>query len=378
MHEQAYPRSAEKEITLLKRKLNKSQYFRKRLEKTYDKHQTLLEMTTAELRETFQKFKEAQMQLIQSEKISVLGQMMAGIAHEMNTPIGVISTAIKSSQSKFEALSASFLKLFQSLSPELLSLFQQASQTLLAVCSRKQLSKRRENAAILEKKLQEIGVADGRQWGKAFANVGLTVENLDVLKPFATSPDALQLLYALTEMSCTFQDIDYASNAIVKLSSAIRQYTHSDPNRIAETDLKKELEGMLILFHHVTKGNIEIYQDLDPLPVIYAYTDQLNQLWTNLINNAVSALKGNGHIWIRLKNFDTDHIMVEVIDDGPGIPPDILPKIFEPYVTSKEKGEGTGLGLSISRDIVARHKGTLECESSPGRTLFRIILPKKI
>jgi len=135
------------------------------------------------------------------------------------------------------------------------------------------------------------------------------------------------------------------------------------------------IESTLTLLHHELKYGIKIVRKFGELPKIPVYVDELNQVWTNLIHNAVQALGGKGEVTLETEVADDETVRVLVIDNGPGIPRDILPRIFEPFFTTKSKGEGTGLGLGIVRRILEKHGGRIEVQSVPGRTCFTVVLP---
>ncbi|MBA3538342.1 MAG: hypothetical protein H0T79_01825 [Deltaproteobacteria bacterium] len=164
----------------------------------------------------------------------------------------------------------------------------------------------------------------------------------------------------------------------------MKSYSHLDQQATrSEADLHDGIDTTLVLLHYALRDIVveRHFGDLPPVPV---YVDELNQVWTNLISNAQQALAGRGTIAIETSietAIETAHTgagtwaVVRVIDDGPGVPPEALPRIFEPFFTTKPKGEGTGLGLGICRQIIDKHGGTLRCESVPGRTVFEVKLP---
>jgi signal transduction histidine kinase len=142
-----------------------------------------------------------------------------------------------------------------------------------------------------------------------------------------------------------------------------------------EIDIHPGIENTLIMLRHRLKEGVTVVREYDrQLPKINVHGSELNQVWTNLIGNAIDAVKGKGKLKIRTSR-DTTHIVVEIIDDGPGIPPDIRTRIFEPFFTTKPIGEGTGLGLDVSRRIIKNHSGNISFESRPGETRFIVKLP---
>ncbi|HVW86774.1 MAG TPA: HAMP domain-containing sensor histidine kinase, partial [Bryobacteraceae bacterium] len=167
-----------------------------------------------------------------------------------------------------------------------------------------------------------------------------------------------------------------ASCRISDLVQAMKQYTYMDQAQFQEIDVHTGLDSTLKIFGHQTKKGIEVRRDYDhSLPKILAYAGELNQVWTNLISNAIDAMDGSGVLTISTRR-DGPEAVITVADTGPGIPAEIRDRIFEPFFTSKPAGQGTGLGLEIARRIVVnRHQGQITVESRPGDTRFEIRIP---
>jgi signal transduction histidine kinase len=175
----------------------------------------------------------------------------------------------------------------------------------------------------------------------------------------------------------TSSTVSRAVGQIQRIVGALKSYSHLDQQATrVEADLHEGLETTLALLHHALR-DIVVERRYGNPPRVPVYVDELNQVWTNLIQNAQQALaaQGRGGTIAIETAVDGDAAVVRVIDDGPGVPPDVLPQIFEPFFTTKRKGEGTGLGLGISRQIVDKHGGEVRCESQPGRTVFEVRLP---
>jgi signal transduction histidine kinase len=163
-----------------------------------------------------------------------------------------------------------------------------------------------------------------------------------------------------------------------QLVGAVKQYSYMDQASRQEVDVHEGIENTLtILAHKLKRGEVEIVRAYDPdLPRIDAYGSDLNQVWTNLLDNAIDAVDGRGRIQIRTGRSD-ERVVVEIADDGPGIPEEVQQRIFEPFFTTKPLGIGTGLGLDIAQRAVRRHHGELRVESRPGDTRFQVVLPLK-
>ena len=156
----------------------------------------------------------------------------------------------------------------------------------------------------------------------------------------------------------------------------MKNYSYMDQAPLQEeVDIHEGIENTLTILKNKLKYGVEVKREYGDLPDICAYGSQLNQVWTNLIDNAIDGMKGKRHLWIR-KSQESVRILVEIADDGAGIPSEIQPRIFEQFFTTKEVGKGTGLGLDISRRIVVgQHKGEIRFDSQPGDTRFQVRLP---
>ena len=156
---------------------------------------------------------------------------------------------------------------------------------------------------------------------------------------------------------------------------AIKEYSYMDQASLQEVDIRQGLENTLQIFGHRLKGGVIVRRDYDSdLPRVCAFGSELNQVWTNLIDNALDAMGAKGELRIRTAR-ELNGILVEIGDNGPGIPPEIQPRIFDPFFTTKGVGEGTGLGLDTARRIVRNHHGSIRVESKPGDTRFQVHLP---
>ena len=171
-------------------------------------------------------------------------------------------------------------------------------------------------------------------------------------------------------------DIGLGTDRIVDLVKALKTYTYMDQAEVQAVDVRAGLDNTLIILQNKLKGGVTVVRDYsDDLQVINAYAGELNQVWTNLIDNAIDAMDGEGTLIVRTRH-EHPWVIVEIEDDGPGIPEENRSKIFDPFFTTKGPGEGTGLGLSISRNLVVqKHRGEISVDSKPGRTCFAVRLP---
>jgi signal transduction histidine kinase len=170
-------------------------------------------------------------------------------------------------------------------------------------------------------------------------------------------------------------EIENSMSRISDLVRAIKEYTFMDQAPVQNVDVVKSLETTLTILNHKLKQGVEVRRDYQPVPLLVdSFGSELNQVWTNVIDNAIDAMRGHGELRVRVYREDTC-VVVEIGDNGPGIPHDIEPHIFEPFFTTKGAGEGTGLGLDTVQRIVKKHRGNIQLSSKPGDTRFQIFLP---
>ena len=189
-------------------------------------------------------------------------------------------------------------------------------------------------------------------------------------------PDAVRWLSLGVDIENLVGEIRNSAGRISELVAAMKDYSHLDRAPFEEIDIHDGLESTLVILGHKLKKGVTVVRDYDPsLPKICAQAGELNQIWTNIVDNAIDAMDGQGTLTIRTTR-DGDCVLVEIADTGRGIPPELQNRIFEPFFTTKDVGQGTGLGLDISyRIAVRRHHGDIRVESQPGDTRFRIWLP---
>jgi signal transduction histidine kinase len=189
-------------------------------------------------------------------------------------------------------------------------------------------------------------------------------------------PLILMWMSEIYEVQSLLTEIHAGSQRISEIVAAMKSYTFMDQAALLEIDLHEGLNNTLVILRNRLKSGITLHLDFaDDIPPIQAYGSELNQVWTNIIDNAIDAMDGKGEITIRTRH-EGDNVIVTIEDNGPGIPEAVLPTIFDPFVTTKAPGQGTGMGLYVSHTIVVqKHNGTLTCSSQPGKTVFTISLP---
>ena len=230
----------------------------------------------------------------------------------------------------------------------------------------------------LAERLQEAGVENAWDVAPVFVAAGLDEAWLNKVIA-AAGPHAalaLQWLAAGLDMENLVGEIRNSAGRISELVLAMKDYSHLDKGPFERIDLHRGIDNTLLILKHKWKKGVNVVRDYDrDVPEICARGGELNQVWTNIIDNAIDAMDGQGTLTIRTRR-DRDCVLVEIGDTGTGIPPEIQHRIFEPFFTTKEVGQGTGLGLDISyRIVVRRHHGDLRVESRPGETWLKVWIP---
>ena len=315
----------------------------------------------------------------QREKLVSLGTMAAGLAHELNNPAAAARRAAAHMQQTTENVQSFLCRLGKCLEPEhwqyLLNAAQEASERKAPELDH---LARSDRAEMIGKWLDTHSVASAWDLAPVFVNAGLDVAWLDKLAenvPPACHADALGWLAARLSLKSLVGEIDQSTSRIAELVKAVKSYSYMDQSPMQEVDIHEGIESTLTMLGHKLKNMTVVRQFDRSLPRIMAYGSELNQVWTNLIDNAVAAVNGKGKICVST-SLEHDQLVVEIMDDGPGIPPEVQARMFEPFFTTKSVGTGTGLGLVISNRIVGdRHGGEIEFESRPGETRFKVRLP---
>lgn len=317
-------------------------------------------------------------------KMLALGKLSAGLAHELNNPA---SAAVRSSTRLREALlerrrQAATFRAF-TITPEagrLLSAFNEQLADCLSSPAKWDGLERADREADMSEWLESVGVPV--YLAPDLVDAGVDLEKLKLLlgmlDPDAVTP-GLKILVADFQILCLTRELEEASKRILDLVQSVKKYSYMDRAPLSHVNVEEGVEVTLRMFQHQTKHGVEVHKNFaGNLPIITANGSELNQVWTNLIDNALDAMCENGtreKILTLRTALEPDYILVEVTDTGSGISSDVQSRIFEPFFTTKPVGEGTGLGLDIVRRIVENHKGTIHVESRPGRTVFQVRIP---
>ena len=374
------------EVTI--RTLTQSHLFRIKKE-TFWQMMTICPSITQEILRTMaQRVQAVQSVSQQQAKLISLGTLAAGLAHELNNPAAAAGRATMQLRQIFQVLPSLSIKVYQrkDMKPEQLAYVADLEHNMVTEYTSK--SSLHLDALTESDKEEQItswlgtqGVADSWKLAQTLVSAGLDTVHLDTIRnslPSDSLPDVLSWLDARLSSEVLLKEIEQSTVRISELVKAIKTYSYMDQAPIQEIDVHEGLEStMTILSHKLKTGSITVTREYDrTLPRISAYGSELNQVWTNIIDNAIDAIgERHGNILLRTKR-ENNNIVVEIADNGPGIPQDVQSRIFEQFFTTKGVGKGTGLGLSISyRIVVEMHKGDISFTSKPGDTRFEIRLP---
>ena len=331
-----------------------------------------------ELSNTLQQLKATQEELILSEKMAALGQLVAGVAHEINTPLGAINSSVRNIDNFWKNNLEQLPEFFQELSPErqldFFALLQKSRQQEMMLSTREQ----RQIKKALTEQVKSYGVENEAEIANMLVNLGVYEEPERFLPLFSEldSQDILRTAYQFGSVQTSIRTIITAVERAAKVVFALKTYARYDQTgEKVEANIIEGIETILTLYHSQTKLGVEVIRNFDrSMPTFRCYPDELNQVWTNLIHNALQAMDNTGTLTIDVMQQD-NRASVKITDTGKGISPEIMPKIFQPFFTTKSSGEGSGLGLDIVKKIIEKHQGQIEVESVPGKTTFTVFLP---
>ncbi len=373
------------------------------LEKRVEERTAELNRSNETLKKTLKDLHAAQAHLVQQEKMAALGQIVAGVAHEINTPLGAINTSSGNITRAISESVANIPKLYRILSPEQELSFNKLIEQQIEK-NGQLLTSREERVLVrkLNKELLEAEIENSREMASLFVQLRV-YDNPLRFKPLLYHKQKsfiFNMAYQIATIISNSKNIHTAVERASKIVFALKSFTHFDRHGVKiESDIKEGLESVLTIYHNQIKQGIELVRNYEEIPKILCYPDELNQVWINLIHNALQAMEYKGTLTVGLKkigisnsnsilenlsrdtkNYGTkikkEALLVTIKDTGCGIPIDIKHKIFEPFFTTKPAGEGSGLGLDIVKRIVEKHGGTIAIDSVEHHgTICKVSIP---
>lgn len=321
---------------------------------------------------------------LQGEKLMSLGKLSAGLAHELNNPASAIVRSVEELYARLHGSPDDFKEVItMKITPA------ETDQINAIIFSKIGKLGAFEDLSLLEQEsrkddlidwLEDHEVEQAEDLADTFVEFEISEEDLDaiaeIVKPEALSP-VLRWAQRMYDTEKIVTEIKESAGRIAGLVSSVKAYTHMDQATNREPrNLHEGLKSTIVMLKHKLKQKqIILDKDLDhDLPLVNIFPGEINQVWTNIIDNAVDAMPQGGHLHIRTYRRH-ENAIVEITDNGHGIPEEVLNQIFDPFFTTKGVGEGTGLGLEVSRRIIDKHQGTIEVSSEPGKTTFSVCLP---
>jgi signal transduction histidine kinase len=328
----------------------------------------------------------------QREKLLALGQLSAGLTHQLNNPAAATARAVSDLREKTVGMRHKLAMLADGkFTPEALRVMVNIQDEVAEqVAKSKNVELTALEASDREEKigewLEDHGINYAWDYAPTFVDAGLDIDwlervsaSVDEVDATASLQGALGWLRYTIETELLMNQIAEASKRISALLAGAKQYSQMDRAEYQSADVHELLRSTVMMFGEKfgKDGAVKLIKEMDKsLPELLCYPGDLNQVWTNIIDNAIQAMNGRGTLTLRTMRENEDMIRVEICDDGPGIPEDVVGSIFNPFFTTKPFGEGTGLGLDLARRIIVeKHHGDLRVESEPGHTKFIVLLP---
>jgi signal transduction histidine kinase len=343
---------------------------------------TEVQEKNGELNTTLAELKQTQTQLVQSEKMASLGQLVTGIAHELNTPAGAIKAASEIIPEYIQKTLILYEELIEAgITPEHRKLLQDLIGMMVTLAKereRKTTAEIREQSKLVEQQLAGHGIEDIRFIAKDIARCYLENQLEALLELFEHYPSnvVMDFLNYCSRVLLSSRDNQISVGTISKIVRALKSYSYLDQSQERKVDLNEALENTLTILHSQIPPNVTIVKKFGILPKISCLGSELNQVWTNILQNALQVLEETGGTITIETSTTSRNVIVNIRDDGPGIPREIQDKIFDPFFTTK-RGKASGLGLSITHQVIEKHQGTIQMNSVPGNTTFEVSLPKE-
>ncbi|PJZ51929.1 ATP-binding protein [Leptospira adleri] len=343
------------------------------------KRNELIEAQKTHLEEALENLRKAQNQLLHSVRMATLGQLSAGISHELNNPLGAIKASnqtLLASVPKMRSMLPAVHSILSSATPEERMLYIQFIETCRngdAGIAGLEIRKRRKN---ISKILQEWGIPKPEALADTIADMGVESIN-EAFRPLFQMPNRETLLEYVYLEEIYFRNSDTIQVSVDRASKILfelRSYSEvGGETSYKKVHLKETLDTVFTVYQHYIRKGVELVADIGEVPPVLCVKEEIVQIWTHIVYNALQAMQFKGKLSVRLFQNGKEAV-VEIEDDGPGIPEEIGDRIFEPFFTTKGAGEGSGLGLDLVRKLLLKNEGRIEWSSVPGRTLFRVFL----
>ena len=350
------------------------------LEHKVEQRTYALHLNNTALKKALSDLEDSQQQLIHSEKMAALGQLISGIAHEINTPLGAIQASAGNNSKSF--------KKFEQELPDYLAEISDNDKILLTTLLHKSIAKiekgiifstreERQQKKLIHSYLEDQGVLDADKLTEILLDI-IEYSDIEELAPYLKNDNVLkisELAYHLSALERNNQTILTAISKASKVVFSLKNFSHHNMtgDKIL-SNINYGIQTVLVLYQNFLKQGCTVIENFGELPDILCYPDELNQVWTNLIHNALYAMQNVGTLTIDTHR-EANSIIIKISDTGSGIPKEIQHKVFTSFFTTKPAGEGSGLGLGICKRIIDKHEGTISVVSEPGNTSFTVTLP---
>ena len=350
--------------------------YNKMLAKIYEREESL-KQRTKELTKTLGDLKKTQQKLVDSEKLAALGQLIAGVAHEINTPLGAVSSSIGNFKNSLDIIFKDYPIFINQLSKKTKNAFFSLIEDSLSnqdILTSKEERVFKKNITSL---LENHNIDNAYSFADTFVDMMIvkdTEKHIELLRE-KDSESIIEKAYKLTGLIRSINNIEFAAARASKVVFALKNFSRIGyANEQVNANIIEGIETVLTLYGNQIKQGIEVSKSYEDIPNILCYPDELNQVWTNIIHNAIYAMELAGVLNIKVF-IEKEYVVISITDSGKGILSSEINKIFNPFFTTKPVGEGSGMGLDIAKRIIDRHKGKISVESIPGKTTFRVFLP---
>jgi len=340
-------------IIVFKLRVYTLQKQKKLLENTVEERTIEIIQQKNQVEKAYQELKEAQSQLVQAEKMAALGHLIAGVAHEINTPLGSIKASIETIIAEMRNNISVVKQIALLLTDEEMNKVYSIIDMLKNYKSELSTKEQRQIRNDLVNQLESFGIEKSKKIAETFIDLGIysNISDYVLLLKNANLDNILAVLTNISEIQKNSSNIMIAVGRASKIVFALKNYSHQDDiNELMKVNIMEGIETVLTLYHNQLKRGVEVVKNINSVPDIFCYPDELNQVWTNLIHNSIQAMNGEGKISISIQEVVEDNVSylkASFTDSGKGMSEEVQKRIFEPFFTTKSRGEGTGLGLSI-------------------------------